>query len=221
MERFGETWKGKRQDESDTGDKNKVKVLVKNWLVFSAKNLNKMADLNQKIWKNKRMKGKLGNDSINSSLYKINKSKLSKVRQSKPCNNSRLRCWLCCCKDSKVVYFKWSVLDFASEIVLNLFLLFKRKFCSTSLAKYTEAVVQRYSVKKVFLEILQNSNESTCARVSFFNEAAGQRPPTLFKKRLWHRCFPVNFTKFLRTPFVTEHFWRLLLNTVNSFSGYY
>ena len=21
------------------------------------------------------------------------------------------------------------------------------------------------------------------------------------KKRLWHRCFPVNFTKFLRTPF--------------------
>ena len=26
-----------------------------------------------------------------------------------------------------------------------------------------------------------------------------------WKKRLWHRCFPVNFAKFLRTPFVTEH----------------
>ena len=25
---------------------------------------------------------------------------------------------------------------------------------------------------------------------------------TLLKKRLWHRCFPVNFTKFLRTPFL-------------------
>ena len=24
---------------------------------------------------------------------------------------------------------------------------------------------------------------------------------TLLKKRLWHRCFPVNFAKFLRTPF--------------------
>ena len=31
----------------------------------------------------------------------------------------------------------------------------------------TEAVVQRCSVKKVFLEISQNSQENTCARVSF------------------------------------------------------
>ena len=28
------------------------------------------------------------------------------------------------------------------------------------------------------------------------------RPPTLLKKRLWHRCFPVNFAKFLRTTFL-------------------
>ena len=27
------------------------------------------------------------------------------------------------------------------------------------------------------------------------------RPATLLKKRLWHRCFPVNFVKFIRTPF--------------------
>ena len=27
----------------------------------------------------------------------------------------------------------------------------------------------------------------------------------LLKKRLWNRCFPVNFVKFLRTPFRTEH----------------
>ena len=25
-------------------------------------------------------------------------------------------------------------------------------------------------------------------------------PATLLKKTLWHRCFPVNFAKFLRTP---------------------
>ena len=31
----------------------------------------------------------------------------------------------------------------------------------------TEAVVQTYSVKNVFLETLQNSQENTCARVSF------------------------------------------------------
>ena len=27
------------------------------------------------------------------------------------------------------------------------------------------------------------------------------RPATLLKKRLWHRCYPMNFAKFLRTPF--------------------
>ena len=27
-----------------------------------------------------------------------------------------------------------------------------------------------------------------------------KRPAALLKKRLWHRCFPVNFAKFLRTP---------------------
>ena len=64
-----------------------------------------------------------------------------------------------------------------------------------------EAVVRRCSVKKVFLEILQNSQENTCARVSV-------------KKRLWHRCFPVNFAKFLRTPFLTEHLRWLLLYLV-------
>ena len=34
------------------------------------------------------------------------------------------------------------------------------------------------------------------------------RPATLLKMRLW---FPVNFTKFLRTSFFTEHVWWLLL----------
>ena len=35
----------------------------------------------------------------------------------------------------------------------------------------------------------------------FFNNVAGLRPATLSKKRIWHKCFPVNFAKFLRTPF--------------------
>ena len=107
--------------------KKKVEGLVKKWLLSFEKNLNKIVNLDQKTCKNKTMKGKLENDSITSSLYIINKSNLSKVRQSKPCNNSRLRSWLCCCKDSKVVCFKWTVLDFVSEIVLNLFVLFTRK----------------------------------------------------------------------------------------------
>ena len=38
-----------------------------------------------------------------------------------------------------------------------------------------------------------------------------QRPATLLKKSLWHRCFPVTFAKFLRTPFLQNTSGRLLL----------
>ena len=51
----------------------------------------------------------------------------------------------------------------------------------------------RCPVKKMFLKILQYSQENTSARVSSF---VGIRPATLLKKRLWYRRFPVNFAKF-------------------------
>ena len=73
-----------------------------------------------------------------------------------------------------------------------------------------EAVVRKCSVKKVLLEISPDSQENTCVKV-FFNKVADLRPATLSKKRLWHRCFPVNFAKFLRIPFLIEHLWWLLL----------
>ena len=78
--------------------------------------------------------------------------------------------------------------------------------------KNLEAVVRRCSVKKLFLEISQNSQENTCVRVSFLIKLQAT-PATLLKKRLWQRCFPVNFAKFLRTPFLKEHLWWLLLKT--------
>ena len=37
---------------------------------------------------------------------------------------------------------------------------------------------------------------------SLFNRGEGLRLATLLKKRLWHRCFPVNFVKHLRIPFL-------------------
>ena len=36
----------------------------------------------------------------NQLIIKVGKLKLSKLRQSKPCNLAN-RSWLCCCKDSK------------------------------------------------------------------------------------------------------------------------
>ena len=46
----------------------------------------------------------------------------------------------------------------------------------------------------------------------YFNKVAGLRPATLLKKRLWRKCFTVNFAKFLRTPFLQNTSGRLLPN---------
>ena len=46
------------------------------------------------------------------------------------------------------------------------------------------------------------------------------RPPTLLEKILWHMSFPVNFAKFLRTPFFTEHLRWLLLKRLSKVMPY-
>ena len=51
-----------------------------------------------------------------------------------------------------------------------------------------EVVVHRCSVRRVFLEISKNSQENTCARISFFNKVAGLRPVTLLKKTQVFSC---------------------------------
>ena len=45
----------------------------------------------------------------------------------------------------------------------------------------------------------------------FCNKVTGLRPATLLKKRLWRRCFPVNFAKFLGQLFLQNTPGRLLL----------
>ena len=42
-------------------------------------------------------------------------------------------------------------------------------------------------------------------------KVASGLPAILLKKRLWHRCFPMNFAKILRTPFFTWHLQWLLV----------
>ena len=50
----------------------------------------------------------------------------------------------------------------------------------------------------------------------FLNKVAGLKFATLLQKRPWHRCFPVNFAKFLRTLFVQNTSGRLFLWTTPS-----
>ena len=70
---------------------------------------------------------------------------------------------------------------------------------------------QRCSMKKSVLRIFAKFTGKHLCQSLFFNKVAGLRPAIFLKKRLWHRCFPVNFAKFLRTPFLQNSSGRLLL----------
>ena len=59
------------------------------------------------------------------------------------------------------------------------------------LSLYKESALAHLQCQQIrTIDGLQLTNRITCLRTA-----------TLLKKRLWHRCFPVNFAKFLRIPF--------------------
>ena len=104
------------------------------------------------------------------------------------------------------IYFIFAYWD----IVCLLFSLFNSSFLQiykNTVHENTETATRGVLCKKVFLEVSKNSQENTCARASFNKNYL----KTLLKKRLWHRCFPVNFVKFLWTPFLQNTSGRLLL----------
>ena len=55
----------------------------------------------------------------------------------------------------------------------------------------------------------------------FLNKIESFRPATLFKKRLRQRCFPMNFMKFLKAPFLQNTCGWLLLKKFNTFSLFF
>ena len=105
------------------------------------------------------------------------------------------------------------------------------KFCSSPLANFL-------NMAYIFMQVMRNAKQSfadvfqnRCSQ-KFHNKKILQentyvesllitlqawRHGSLLKKRLQHRCFPVKFTKFLRTPFFTEHLWWLLLEMEKHF----
>ena len=78
-----------------------------------------------------------------------------------------------------------------------------------------KGVLKNFSKITKFLKISQKfrkiSQKSLLRQSLFFNKIS--RPATLLKKRLWHRCFPVNFEKFSRIPFWQNTSGRLLLKS--------
>ena len=83
---------------------------------------------------------------------------------------------------------------------------------------------ERRSWKLSFLVILNRSSDFLTYRYSDWEHACGAISPLTLKrlsmlsglgnftkKSLWHRCFPVKFAKFLRTPFLQNISGRLIL----------
>ena len=81
------------------------------------------------------------------------------------------------------------------------------KYCKTR----SRSSHQRCSMKKGVLKNFTKFTGNHLCQSLFLNKVAGLRPATLLKKKLWHRCFPVNFLKFLSAPFLQNTSGRLLL----------
>ena len=58
---------------------------------------------------------------------------------------------------------------------------------------------EMFSKKGVLKNFAKFTGKHLCQSL-FVNKVPGLRPATLSKMRLWQRCFPVNFVKFLRAP---------------------
>ena len=71
---------------------------------------------------------------------------------------------------------------------------------------------QKCSARKDVLRNFAKFTGKHLCQVLFFNKVADPELATLLIKRLWHRCFPMNFAKFLRAPFSQNTFGRLLLD---------
>ena len=76
---------------------------------------------------------------------------------------------------------------------------------------YFRSIHRSCSMEKGVLTNFATFTGKNLCQSLFLNKVAGLRSATLLKKRLWRRCFLVNFAKFLRTPFLQNIFGRLLL----------
>ena len=93
-----------------------------------------------------------------------------------------------------------------SEILCRVNLFYLRKF-GISRVKSSD---QKCSVQKSVLKKFYKFNRKTSV-LGNTRKTPGLRNATLLKRRLQHRCFPVKFKKFLRTPFLKNTSGQLLL----------
>ena len=94
-------------------------------------------------------------------------------------------------KEKRAIYMGWFIS--ISDVYQDLHLI--------TVFTALEAVVRRCSVRKMFLEILQNSQENTCARV-FLNKVVGLRNFAKFKGN--HLCQSLFLNKVAACNFIKK-----------------
>ena len=77
--------------------------------------------------------------------------------------------------------------------------------------KHDGSTNQRFSIKTLLLRFY-NILRKILVFESLFNEVAGLQACNFIKKKLQHRCFPVNIAKFLRIP-ILRNSWKQLFLT--------
>ena len=80
----------------------------------------------------------------------------------------------------------------------------------TSLRLFTKVAGERPRKINYLLSTLHLQKQPL--EVFYKNRCSQNRPATSSKNRLWHRCFPANFARFLRTPFLQNISERVLQN---------
>ena len=113
-----------------------------------------------------------------------------------------------------IVFIVYWAIKYSEPFQTSKMELFVKIFTSketTYLLRRFRSSHRRYSVKKGVLRNFAKFIGKHLCKSLFFNKVASLRPATSLKKRLWKRCFPVNFAKFLRTPFLQYASRRLLL----------
>ena len=74
--------------------------------------------------------------------------------------------------------------------------------------------IKKETLSQVFFCGFCENSKNTFFTEHLWTIASDHHRTNLLKKRLWHRCFPVNFAKIRRTRFFTEHIRWLLLDDV-------
>ena len=99
---------------------------------------------------------------------------------------------------SPILYYMYSVSSYIFSLIL---FMFSQLICIHShliCIQFRRSRPEVFCKKSVLRNFAKFTGKHLCQGL-FFNRVAGLSPATLLEQRLWHRCFPVNFAKFLRT----------------------